>query len=538
MAQLSFLTYLRGIYKLNLGKSGKVHNAVIQSIYDCFVMVNEDIDKSRLEMCLSTATGYWLDCWGEYFAVYRKNEEDDINYSKRIIHTVLSPKSTIPAIKDSIITHLNSTSKNGKTFTEKDVTIFEPWTRLSKYSHKGTLSNDARFFSGDYWCHSVLDISITENITQELIDLVNAVKAAGVKILLKVINSYDIVAGFNTVNDAYSAYQRHLQLQNNRNSSRGFVLSGNNVLSGDKMLSGAKELWFELSSMYYWYAKVLDKQTDNSTTITKMDLVGMLDSYIESEQVINNSLSESSLQVSKNGELSNKKLSGGEATYTTIKTVHKISQELLDNLSLLDSFLSLSYSGKLSSSDGVMVKHTAEHDLFEKLLKELKRLKEENLTYYNSLQSPILNGDRVMWYVQRHKNWLWNTPTLDMEDFYEFWDITNGDGSEPNINNLVEFEDLYYKGYLSFGDKYQPPIVMSSPTQHVTLCYQPWLFDSEVLCYEDLSEIYRRQFKYSLGLVDNPNPTLKDIINLEERYNKEKYSVSGDVQSIIELHSQ
>ena len=65
MAQLSFLTYLRGIYNLNLQSSSAVHNVIIQAIYDCFVMTEEDISRSRLDMCLSTSSGYWLDLWGE-----------------------------------------------------------------------------------------------------------------------------------------------------------------------------------------------------------------------------------------------------------------------------------------------------------------------------------------------------------------------------------------------------------------------------------------------------------------------------------------
>ena len=101
MAALSFLTYLRGIYKLNLNTSTKVHYAIIQSIYDCFIMAKEDMDLARLEMCLSTATGYWLDTWGEFFSVYRKSGELDGHYQKRIIDSVIQPKSTIPSIKDN-----------------------------------------------------------------------------------------------------------------------------------------------------------------------------------------------------------------------------------------------------------------------------------------------------------------------------------------------------------------------------------------------------------------------------------------------------
>ena len=170
MAELSFLKYLRGIYKLNLNTSSRVHYAIIQSIYDCFIMAREDMDLMRLEMCLNTATGYWLDYWGEFFSVYRKSNELDEHYCKRIIDSVIQPKSTIPAIKDNIVDYLNSTYN--KEYTREDVLVREPWQDVSKYSHKGALSKDARFCSADYYCHAVLDISIPEEVTDDLVDIV------------------------------------------------------------------------------------------------------------------------------------------------------------------------------------------------------------------------------------------------------------------------------------------------------------------------------------------------------------------------------
>ena len=70
MNMLTFLKYLRGIFKTAL-QEGTVHHAVIQSIYDAFVMVDGDIDLMRLEMCLSTASGKWLDYWGDFCTVNR-----------------------------------------------------------------------------------------------------------------------------------------------------------------------------------------------------------------------------------------------------------------------------------------------------------------------------------------------------------------------------------------------------------------------------------------------------------------------------------
>lgn len=567
MAQLSFLTYLRGIYKLNLNKSGKVHNAIIQSIYDCFVMASEDVDQMRLEMCLSTATGYWLDCWGEYFSVYRKSGELDKDYSKRIIDSVIKPKSTIPAVKDNIVDYLNS--QYNTNYTSEDIRIVEPWKELAKYSHKGTLSNDARFFSGDYWCHAVMDISVPEDITQGLIDLVNSVKAAGVKVIWSIFNSYDIVSGFNDANDAFAAYQRHIQLQTTRSKSFGFMLSTSSAkLSGNEIgevnrkycISGAREIWSMTNSLYQWFAKISDKQTDDSIIITKKDLIGLLDYYTELETVIDRTVAdyyvtiggksqlgsdnlvhrnyqEDSLDVSNKGSLSTyKKLSGGEASYETIEHITKITDEMLESLELMDSFMSLSFSGRMSTSEGVLFEHLAEHDLFGKILTELKRFKKKNEKYYNSVQPPILIGERAMWLVQRNKNWLWNTPTMTYQDFFELWEPFD-DYEEHTINSIIEFEDAYYKGYITFGDKYQPPVVVGKKQHRTTRAPKTWLFSSPVFLNEELEEIYRRQFRYALGKADYPEPKLEDIMYLEEKYNYEGYSISDEVQPAIEVVS-
>lgn len=564
MAVLSFLTYLRGIYKINLAQSSKVHYAIIQSLYDCFVMSQEDLNLMRLEMCLSTATGYWLDCWGDYFSVYRKSQETDENYSKRIIDSVIQPKSTIPAIKDSIVDHLNS--ELNKNYTREDIAIKEPWKEVAKYSHKGTLSNDARFFSEDYYCHAVIDISIPEEITPELIDLVNSVKAAGVKVLWSILNSYDIVSGFNDADDAWAAYTRHIQTKTQRRQYTGLILSNS---SPNPVLSGRRETWFWMTSTYQWFAKVLDKETDKSIVITKKDLIGLLDYYTEIETKVLKDI-ESMLDLSNHGTTSSDKFISGKKSQTeTIETLVKITDDMIKSLELMDSFMSLSYQGRMSTSSGTMFKYTSEHELWSKLMRELNKFKQEHLDYYNAVQPPILNGERAMWLVQRNKNWLWNTPTMTHQDFFDLWEpfddyeeyknqVSIGDSKytisagndkfdvltskgtklpEHTLNSIIEFEDAYYKGYITFGDKYQPPIVVGAKFRWTPLMLQNWLFSSPAFCIEDLPEIYRRQFAYVLSKVDHPNPTIEDI-NLLEKSKPEKFSTAGEMQPIIEVKSE
>lgn len=493
MAILSFLKYLRGIFNTTL-KSKTVHHAVIQSIYDAFVMVDGDLNLMRLEMCLSTATDKWLDHWGEFFGVHRKLNETDSAYAKRIIEYVIRPKTTIPAIKDYIVEFLNDTYNTE--YTTKDVNIKEPWTELAKYSHKGILSNDTRFFSGDYYCHSVIDISIPEKLTQDLIDLVMAVKAAGVRVIWSFLNSYDIVSGYNESDNAWANYVRHIFTETHRNTYSGLLLSNTSLYP---VLSGRREIWFEIQTLYCWYAKMLDKDTDKSIIITKNDLAALLDYYEQVEQVFYTE--DTGLRISVDGVLSNlKTLSGNVSETDAIAHLIQITNDMLQSLQLVDDWLTLSYKGKMSTDSGVLFNFEASHELLAKILNTIDKFKQEHRDYYNALQPPILMGEQAQYLVPRNNNWLFNTPTMSLQDFYDLWEMGDEDDT---LQKTFDFEQLSGKKYLTFGDVYQPPIVIAgSPWDWTPIIDSPWLWASAVLNNEELEEIYRMKFSGFPDLVE------------------------------------
>lgn len=501
VASLAFLKYLRGIYKLNLNDpNNKVHYAIIQSIYDTFLMASDDINTARLEMCLKTAHGYWLDHWGSFFSVYRKSGEEDTDYAQRIIDSVIQPKSTIPAIKDGIVDYLNS--KYNKNYTREDIIVKEPWKDIAKYSHKGRLSRDARFFSQDYYTHAVLDINIPEEVTDDIVDLVKSIKAAGVKVMWSILNSYDIISGFNDANDAWAAYSRWLQTQANRNQYAGFVLSspsGNlsgRFLTEDRKtrngISGSQQIWWLTTSLYQWYAKIYEKNTDDSILITKKDLIGLLDFY----EVI-----EHELEIDENSGFKNsisdlsgdKDLSGAKTKVNSITKIIKIGDDILKSIELMDDYLTLSYEGRTSTSKGTLFELTATHELYQHFQQLINEFKNNNRDYYNALQPPILNGERAMYLVARNKNWIWNTPTMTHQDFFDLWEPFEGE--EHTLQSIEDFEDAYYNGYITFGDKYQPPIVMTKDPWYWTPKKDvPWLWGSATLTNEELEEIYMYKF--------------------------------------------
>lgn len=495
---LSFLKYLRGIFNTAL-KSQTVHHAVIQSIYDAFVMVDGDLNLMRLEMCLSTATGKWLDHWGDFFAVHRKLKETDSAYAKRIIEYVIRPKTTVPAIKDHIVEFLND--KYHADYTAEDVDIKEPWKELAKYSHQGLLSSTSRFFSGNYYCHSVIDVSVPEALTQDLIDLVMAVKAAGVKVIWSFLNSYDIVSSYTESNNNWANYIRHIITQTQRNTYSGLLLSNTSLYP---TLSGRREIWFELHTLYCWYAKMLDKDTDKSIIITKNDLAALLDYYEYIEQVFN--VADTGLKVSVDGVLSNLKMLSGDITKPeAVKHLVKITENVIASLQLVDDWLTLSYKGKLSTPSGILFQFEASRDLLSKILDTIDKFKQENRDYYNALQPPILMGEQAQYLVPRNNNWLFNTPAMSQQDFYDLWEVTNS----TSLQNIFDYEQQSEKHYLTFGDVYQPPIVIAgSPWDWTPILDNPWLWASATLTSEELEEIYRMKFSGFPDLVEIQTTTI------------------------------
>ena len=493
MAMLSFLKYLRGIFNINL-KSDTVHHSVIQSIYDGFVMADGDLNTMRLEMCLSTATGKWLEYWGEFFAVRRKLNEVDNEYARRIIQHVIRPKTTIPAIKDYIAEFLNE--KYHTEYTDKDIDIKEPWNELSKYSHKGTLSHSTRFFSGNYYCHSVIDITIPEELTQDIVDLVSSIKAAGVRAIWSSVNSYDVISGYSELNNVWANYIRHIFSHTQRNLYSGLVLSNTSL---SQLLSGRREIWCDLQATYYMYAKMWEKNTDESIVITENDLVKLLDYYEQIEHIFYTGTT--GLRVSVDGILSNlKALSGDPAEDNAIIHFQQLTNNLLQVLQLVDDWLTLSQMGQLSTESGVMYKSGELQQLLAEILSTVTRFKQENQDYYNALQPPILTGEQAQYLVPRNINWLFDTPTMTQQDFYTLWEI---DPDKFSLQDIFNAEQLSGKKYLTFGDGYQPPLVIAgSPWDWTPILDSPWLWSSAVLTAEELEEVYRMKFARFPDLVE------------------------------------
>lgn len=279
-----FYKNLIALYKLNPYKENGVHQAIIGALMKLFTQTAEDVDMAKLQMSMSTATGEWLDSWGDYFGIPREPGEGDDDYRARILAEIIEPKVTLNAIKSAAARWLNR--MHGHKYTKEDINIFEPWKQLLKPSQRGTLSGDARMWSVDYWTYAVIDISIPDSseLSLELITYLNEIKAAGVKIVWSVKPSWNLIISHWQKDNVWHNYANIKQIIA-RSTYRNFMVFGpgyfpgqlddsyyvNNVLSGDPRfkLSGPQLIWSNMVTRYWhlrqFYCR-LREYIDSSTT--------------------------------------------------------------------------------------------------------------------------------------------------------------------------------------------------------------------------------------------------------------------------------
>lgn len=163
------LRYLSSIFKRSTD-GNDVHKAVLGSIENQLDTLNDDIDQLKNELAIDTADSVWLDKWGEWFGVTRKVGESDDDYRQRIIGALQNEKVTIPAIIEMTKLVLGEDTL---------VQIYEPYHNLRIFDIS-SFSQDGAFQDGSYYTTAVFDLIVNKPITDELIFVINLIKAAGV----------------------------------------------------------------------------------------------------------------------------------------------------------------------------------------------------------------------------------------------------------------------------------------------------------------------------------------------------------------------
>lgn len=134
--------------------------------------VERDTIESKLQSSLKSATGTYLDKFGDWFGVYRKVDEKDDKYRQRIIKYLLLKRGTNNAIIEGIKYYLDRDDLN--------ISIYEPFKNIF-YTNKSELNGNDKLM-GYYYRFAVINVTIGNYFPLEIIDIINEFKPAGVKL--------------------------------------------------------------------------------------------------------------------------------------------------------------------------------------------------------------------------------------------------------------------------------------------------------------------------------------------------------------------
>lgn len=179
-------TFLKNLHPLLRRKKSTRDNqdpnyALIKVLNEEINQVEKDVIKSKLQSSLKTATGTYLDKFGDWFGLYRKKDEEDDKYRDRIIEYLLLKRGTNSSIVKAI-----------KDYLEKEdayVYVYEPYKNIF-YTNKSHLNGEDHLM-GYYYRFAVINIKIGSYFPTEILEVINKFKPAGVKVYLTYDGAYN-----------------------------------------------------------------------------------------------------------------------------------------------------------------------------------------------------------------------------------------------------------------------------------------------------------------------------------------------------------
>lgn len=278
--------------------SNNSNYAVLKSIDQILKDTEEEAILSKVYTAMNTAPDEYLDIYGDYFGVFRKDNETDDYYRHRIVERISIPRGTNDSLIQATRRYLEDANLG--------VEVLETWRKVFK-TNNSTLNGDDHLL-GDIYNVAVIDILVGGNFPLGLVEELNNFKPAGVNMFItytpdlqrldgqvgtRVTNALDYVAedsrftqGSNGLNTAYIG---DVKLSNK-------VIKSNNGLFvvNDSELNSLKELGrvFDIYSDTYHVLSTandtypLSHETSIETIQTEQDVVDT-DSYSKLDKTDN-----------------------------------------------------------------------------------------------------------------------------------------------------------------------------------------------------------------------------------------------------------
>ena len=170
---MSFTRFLPPVWRKKIKNSHdmySMHDAIIGAIDYTLSQVKDDTIMSKQESLLNEAEGPFLDYWGSWFGLNRKDGWSDDTYRAAIKSHVTHPRSTIEGIRQAIVNYFD--------LNMSDVYIYEPFRDIFRWN-RGKWNSSYKFHS-TYYDTAVIDIQVGKNVPSSIQDLLNWFRMAGV----------------------------------------------------------------------------------------------------------------------------------------------------------------------------------------------------------------------------------------------------------------------------------------------------------------------------------------------------------------------
>ncbi|MCB5366930.1 hypothetical protein [Collinsella aerofaciens] len=222
---MSFLKHLLPTWKTSIDDKTKANAAILSAIDTELKDSEADAISTSVLMSLDTATGEWLDQYGNIFGVIRQDDEEDNAYRERIKSYILLERGTIPAIMDAIRNFLQDTTSY--------INIYEPYNNIFFLNKSKLNSYDSLL--GEYYTVAVIDVQFTNAFPIAIGEVISKFKPAGVSVhMTRKPKAFNPNAETFMVTTTDDPIQKAKEIQANRDST--YLSIGNSDIIGYKRI--------------------------------------------------------------------------------------------------------------------------------------------------------------------------------------------------------------------------------------------------------------------------------------------------------------
>jgi len=168
----SFLNNIHPLLSRKKNDPSDVNFAILNAINSVLEDTERDTIEAKKQSSLKSATGKYLEIYGDWHGVYRRDGESDTRYRSRIITFVDMPRGTNQSIIRAVRRYLGDQNVG--------VEVYEPFNDIF-ILNKSKL-NGSHGLMGDYYRFAVIQVNIGNPFDDDLIDYIYRFTPSGVKV--------------------------------------------------------------------------------------------------------------------------------------------------------------------------------------------------------------------------------------------------------------------------------------------------------------------------------------------------------------------